>query len=286
ELALDAAEPLVAVSSEPQWIGLYGSLRGELLRRNRDLEGARAAVENTLDRVEFCTDDVVRIAQVTAVGARVEADYAQRARDLRERGGVRDALARARIHLQRLEAAAQEGGPVEGAHLTLARAEMARARGRSAAREWRLAAEAWESVQRPYPAAVARWREAEEQVAGGERKSAAHAAAAALEVAGRLGSQWLEREVRGLVERARLGLGPGGAAPAKGPTQPEDPFGLTPRERQVLALVAEGATNRQIGAALFMAEKTASVHVSRILAKLGVQGRTEAAAVAHRQHLA
>ncbi len=66
----------------------------------------------------------------------------------------------------------------------------------------------------------------------------------------------------------------------------EEPFGLTLRELQVLSLVAEGATNRQIGAALFMAEKTASVHVSRILAKLGVQSRTQAAAVAHRQHLA
>ena len=65
----------------------------------------------------------------------------------------------------------------------------------------------------------------------------------------------------------------------------EDPFGLTSRERQVLALVAEGATNRQIGAALFMAEKTASVHVSRILSKLGVRSRTQAAAVAHRLHL-
>ena len=66
---------------------------------------------------------------------------------------------------------------------------------------------------------------------------------------------------------------------------PEDPFGLTPRERQVLQLVAKGATNRQIGQALYMAEKTASVHVSRILSKLDVQGRTEAAAVAHRLHL-
>ncbi len=65
----------------------------------------------------------------------------------------------------------------------------------------------------------------------------------------------------------------------------EDPFGLTPRERQVLALIAEGATNRQIGNALYMAEKTASVHVSRILSKLGVRSRTQAAAVAHRQHL-
>jgi NarL family two-component system response regulator LiaR len=60
---------------------------------------------------------------------------------------------------------------------------------------------------------------------------------------------------------------------------------LTPREREVLALIAEGATNRQIGAALYMAEKTASVHVSRILSKLGVRSRTQAAAVAHRLHL-
>jgi DNA-binding NarL/FixJ family response regulator len=66
----------------------------------------------------------------------------------------------------------------------------------------------------------------------------------------------------------------------------EDPFGLTPRERQVLELVARGATNREIGAELFMAEKTASVHVSRILAKLDVRSRTEAAGVAHRLRLA
>src|SRR3712207_8989856 len=56
-----------------------------------------------------------------------------------------------------------------------------------------------------------------------------------------------------------------------------DPFGLTPRERQVLALVAAGATNREIGRQLYMAEKTASVHVSRILMKLDVRSRTEAA---------
>ena len=53
----------------------------------------------------------------------------------------------------------------------------------------------------------------------------------------------------------------------------------------MLALVAGGATNREIGERLHMAEKTASVHVSRILAKLNVRSRTEAAAVAHRQGL-
>ena len=95
-------------------------------------------------------------------------------------------------------------------------------------------------------------------------------------MAERLGSRWLAGELRALIERGRLDrrTGPQPTAPALGPgrapTASTDPFGLTPRERQVLALVAEGATNRQIGAALFMAEKTASVHVSRILAKLGV----------------
>jgi DNA-binding CsgD family transcriptional regulator len=59
-------------------------------------------------------------------------------------------------------------------------------------------------------------------------------------------------------------------------------LGLTQREAEVLALVAEGRTNRQIGETLFITPKTAGVHVSRILAKLGVTGRGEAAAVAHR----
>jgi DNA-binding NarL/FixJ family response regulator len=59
-------------------------------------------------------------------------------------------------------------------------------------------------------------------------------------------------------------------------------FGLTPRERDVLLRVAEGRTNRQIAAELYISDKTASVHVSRILSKLGVANRAEAAAVAHR----
>jgi DNA-binding CsgD family transcriptional regulator len=60
---------------------------------------------------------------------------------------------------------------------------------------------------------------------------------------------------------------------------------LTPRETEVLALVAEGLTNRQIGERLFISEKTASVHVSRLLAKLGAGTRGEAAAIARRRGL-
>ena len=66
------------------------------------------------------------------------------------------------------------------------------------------------------------------------------------------------------------------------PAGPVDPFGLTTREREVLALVAEGYTNRRIAEALFISESTAGVHVSHILAKLGVESRTEAATIAVR----
>lgn len=57
---------------------------------------------------------------------------------------------------------------------------------------------------------------------------------------------------------------------------------LTPREQEVLRLVAQGRSNRDIATELFISAKTASVHVSNILGKLGVSTRGEAAAAAHR----
>jgi DNA-binding NarL/FixJ family response regulator len=131
-----------------------------------------------------------------------------------------------------------------------------------------------------------RWREAEAHSAAGDRDAATEAACAAQAIAVRLGAAYLRGEVEGLAARARLVLEtePAAEEPQE-PEEDDDGFGLTSRERQVLALVAEGATNREIGAQLFMAEKTASVHVSRILSKLNVRSRTEAAAVAHRNRL-
>jgi DNA-binding NarL/FixJ family response regulator len=169
-------------------------------------------------------------------------------------------------------------------------ADLARARGRGEPKLWIAAAGEWEAMGRPYQAALARWRAAEAHVERGERSAAAEVAAVALDAARELGSGWLVEELTVLGERARLDLDRGAAADHPAPAEAEedgvgDPFGLTARERQVLSLLAEGATNRQIGASLFMAEKTASVHVSRILAKLGVRSRTQAAAVAHRLHL-
>jgi DNA-binding NarL/FixJ family response regulator len=68
-----------------------------------------------------------------------------------------------------------------------------------------------------------------------------------------------------------------------GQEQEEDPEalpGLTPREREILALVGEGLTNRQIGQRLHLAEKTVKNHISRLLAKLGVERRVQAAVIA------
>ena len=65
----------------------------------------------------------------------------------------------------------------------------------------------------------------------------------------------------------------------------EPAFGLSGREREVLALIVEGRTNREIGERLFISQKTVGVHVGNILAKLGVSGRVEAAMVAVRLEL-
>ena len=74
-------------SREPQFIGWYGALRGELERRGGDLAAARAAVDDGLDAIEFCSEDLPRIARLSETGAAIEADAAQRARDLGDADG-------------------------------------------------------------------------------------------------------------------------------------------------------------------------------------------------------
>jgi DNA-binding CsgD family transcriptional regulator len=214
----------------------------------------------------------------------VEADAAQRARDLGEPEDERVALAAVGTHLARAQAAAETGGPLEVAWLATADAERSRAHGMADPGAYALAAQAWTELERPYRAAVTRFLEAQAHASAGDRATAAAAAADARAIAVRIGATWLRDELDGLTVRARLQ--PAGSrdqeADGTAGSQAEDPFGLTPRERQVLELIARGATNREIGAELFMAEKTASVHVSRILMKLDVRSRTEAAGVAHR----
>ena len=281
--SLGALEPLGAESSEPQVLGSLGVLAAEVWRRDGELDAARGAVDQWLERLAFCSDDAIGAPALAAAGATVEADAAQRARDLGDDDAESLALRRVEDLLARVVAAATPTRPVEHAALLGARAERGRAAGRPDPEEYARAAAAWHEVGRPEPAARMRWREAEALVAAGDREAAAEAVRAAHATATRVGADWLRGEVEALAARARLTL----EADSGGRTEPpeDDAFGLTSRERQVLVLLAEGATNREIGASLFIAEKTASVHVSRILTKLSARSRTEAAAVAHRHGL-
>jgi DNA-binding NarL/FixJ family response regulator len=92
-----------------------------------------------------------------------------------------------------------------------------------------------------------------------------------------LGAVPLLRVANALAKRARLAL-----TDTALPAPPADPFGLTPRERDVLRLLSAGESNRRIAEHLYISEKTVGVHVSHILTKLGVSNRGEAAAMTHR----
>jgi DNA-binding CsgD family transcriptional regulator len=169
--------------------------------------------------------------------------------------------------------------------LLLARAEQSRLEGRSNPDRWSAAVAAWEQLEHPFDAAYACFREAEALMAGGaSRTRAEQVLRGAHQTAISLGAGPLRREIELLAQRGRLHLEEpvGTTAAPTAPSSPAASLGLTQREVEVLALVAEGRTNRQIGQALFITPKTAGVHVSRILAKLGVAGRGEAAAIAHR----
>ena len=287
---LEHAESLLRDALEPQYIASLACEQVALARRTGDLAAARNAVDVGLDRIQYCSEDAARMARVAAAGVAVEADAAERGRDLGDEAMEVAAIERAEALAEIVRATAEEGGrPVELAYLALAEAEVRRAVGEDDPALWDAAIAAWGTVERPYPQAAARFRRAQAELAAGGRAEAARSLAATAAEADDIGATWLAGEVRGLATRARLSTAPADGVEAQddGDEAPApEPFGLTPRERQVLDLLASGATNREIGEQLFMAEKTASVHVSRILSKLDVRGRTEAAAVAHRLGLA
>src|SRR5689334_6051213 len=178
---LERAEVLVAESTEPQYIGAWGVLRAELYLREGDIDSARHVVERSLDRIEFCTEDMSRIVRLSAVGVAVEAEAAERARDLGE--DLDRPLLNAEMMLARVQAAAEGDLPVEQAWRVTAEAQMSRAQGESDPELWNVAAEAWAALERPYEAALSRWRQAEALAFAGDRDDAAEVAGGALAAA-------------------------------------------------------------------------------------------------------
>ena len=259
-------------------------------------EEAAAAVAEGLAALQGPLADL-RACMLLAIGLRVEAERAELAAARHDPGTLADArlVADGLVRWAR-DTLAGPGAAWRRALLATCEAEKARVDGEGGPERWLAAVAAWEQASHPYPLAMARWRAAEALLARrGDRRDRDLAAellrrghASAVE----LGAAPLRAELERLARLGRVELtAAAAAADGQAPDRPADAtapaaaLGLTARELEVLALVAEGRSNRQVGEALFISAKTASVHVSNILAKLGVASRVEAAAVAHRLSL-
>jgi DNA-binding CsgD family transcriptional regulator/tetratricopeptide (TPR) repeat protein len=285
-----------------------------------DLADARRAVELGWARVSE-TEDWVLIAKMAATVLETDAAVIVDARERRDLPTLAAARERSTAVLRAADAAVAVAGVERSigsrreadAFLATARAFHARLEGRDDAASWDVLARSWGALGVPYEVARARWRQAEASLGAGDGRAGRLAAKKplleAVRIARELGARPLLRELEELAGRALItlpvgspaatdavgvaetapgsveGVGRGGGIAQEfvGPAKPRvDTFGLSPREKEVLLHIAEGRTNREIGERLFISQKTVGVHVGNILAKLGVSGRVEAAAVSIR----
>lgn len=280
-------------------------------------EAEAAAWEHRIEDVRAIVDAVSATADSTmvpdpseawiaALGLRIEADAAAQARARRDTDALAIARARSASIIELVDAWHME--PATDVALTTPRGQglalLCREEGRRVEQAddqpgWAAVAAAWAMAERPFHEAYGCFREAEAILARrGDRRGATIALQRARTVAARLRASPLQRAIDDLARHARIDLevssgeatsaaptiAGAGASPVGGveSSGPVDGYGFTQREHEVLSLVTGGWSNQQIADALFISRKTASVHVSNILAKLGVHTRVEAAAIAHR----
>jgi DNA-binding CsgD family transcriptional regulator len=279
---LDAAR---ATLHSDRDLATYDAFVAELALWERRRTDAEAAVRDGVTRTYSGDMAQIRV-WLCAKGLRAQAELAALARARHDADAVRDHLGRARTLLAAARDAEAEASPVTpnaGGWRALAEGEYERARGVARPERWAEAADTWERLQRPPLAAYCRWRQAEALVAAGaSRAEAGEPLGRAHAVAARIGAKPLAGQLELLAQRARLQLAPPDARTPDRRQGLEELLGLTPREAEVLALLARGYTNRQIAAALVISVRTAGVHVSHILRKLHAPNRLEAAAIAHR----
>jgi DNA-binding CsgD family transcriptional regulator len=281
---LDRAVPLIAaaprlvghgVASKAQNLFPVCRVQAQLRLAQGDPEGTFEALRPVFEETGLPNESryalpalMVAATACVALGGRALGNGASGGRAL-SGGGYAEEI-RARVDGLRIY------GPEQAAYRLTTLAEVRRAEGVLDRGAWNEAVRLWEELQRPYDLAFALVRAADAASAEGDRDRAAALLRRAAGLSDRLGTPLLREEIDLLARRARISLS--GARPVLGP-------GLTPRETEVLRLLAEGRSNREIADALFISAKTASVHVSNILGKLNVSTRGEAAALAHRLHL-
>ena len=237
-------------------------------------------------------DYAIFCGRLLAAGMRACADLAERARAHRDRHAAEDAVAAGdelAAWVQQMGGAPFTDHPyaatIPGERATW-EAERARLAGSNDSEAWAGAAKIWDGLGCPHRAGYAWWRQAQAQLEEGQPITAAAGALRAA-AGGGDGHQPLLAQVRALAERARIPLQPRDVATSSSSPLAEAnaQYGLTTRELAVLRLVGTGRTNAQIGAELFISQRTAGVHVTNILRKLGVSGRVQAAALAERAGL-
>lgn len=232
------------------------------------------------------------------IGSWAAADLATRSRSRDDGPGLRTAVeigAELATAVQAALSQAQSAEPSPSATaglrlvLELAAAEAARLDRRDDAGTWASIGDRFERLGDLPRTVLARQRQAEAILRDrGDRAEAVTAILGIIDHAETMGADRFRDRALAVARAARLKLSPrsrpaqaGAAAPNPAPT-PNGLWGLSKREREVLALVVDGRTNRQIGDALFISDKTASVHVTHVMDKLGVSRRTEAAILAIR----
>jgi len=278
ERHLSAAEAMASRSRDVMWAGPIGAVRAELeLCRGRP-EAVPEIVQATLSLAPE-RECLQHTAELHWLGARALADLTLGAAGRQDS----DAQGQATALLARLDERLASSFPLGTAparvqaDAALCGAEVARARHDADLIRWSAAVSAADACGHIGRSTYARWRHAEALLEHGERQQAKVKLSDAARIAAASEHTPLTREIQALAQRARVPLGAPDATVAT-----THKLGLTPRELEVLGLIADGLTNRQIAGSLYISEKTAEHHVSHILSKLGVPTRAAAGSVAHR----
>lgn len=283
----DVGEALehLAVAHELPVDGWHANLREALTADVQLMVGNWDAASQAAER-GWATTGTTSVLWAARFARYTVAAEVERVLDLRARREVSDVDAvttrlQRRLSAARTLAAAVPGGPQRdtAAHLADAAATLTRLTV-SDAHAWSDAVACWSDLGDRWHQAAALVREAEAAAAIGALDHAASSLRRSHTIALELGAGPLLADIEAVGARTRISIEPPSRIEIDEPSAAR--LGLTPREAEVLALVAAGRTNRQIGDELFVSDKTASVHVSNILRKLGVNTRVDAAAVAQR----
>lgn len=240
-----------------------------------DLGSASVAAQSALHKLGTREPAIYAVPVFAAAAAAAAAAARAHGRDAAASGllgTVGDWVTRAEEAMAR----ATETVPTTQALYATARCELAEEEAQDGASGWVAAAAQWAQVKDPFRETQARLRGAEALFAAGDRVAAAQQLRLGAAISTRIGAQRLTDAANTLARRARVTLPTTAAEPS------ERPYDLTPREREVLALVADGLTDRTIGARLYISHRTVERHVSNLLAKLGAERRAELASLAHR----